>query len=305
MSLPLVSVCIGTYNREQYISECLDSVYGQTYKNIEVVVVDDASTDRTVEIVRSYKPTKLIVLKKNSGICSHTRNRAIRESSGEYIALLDSDDAWYPKKIELQLEFMLTHPDIPLCHTYCHIVDENSRVVGIRHEGRLPKTGDAFEALLEHCWITISSVMMKRNLYDKIGPFLEHPYYGKSGEDIDFFLRVARDHPIGLVSAVLTRYRKSKYSINTDSWKDQPRYVPYLLYLLNERRIWHGRVPQNVVRRIVADAALENSKYWSDRGYFSYATWAWWKSMIVDPLNINTWVQLARLLKACARSRLE
>jgi glycosyltransferase involved in cell wall biosynthesis len=110
MSGPLVSVCIGAYNRKDYIRECVDSALGQTWTNREVIVVDDASTDGTREILESYgRDIRLILRDKNSGICPVTRNQAAQAARGGYVAFLDSDDKWYPQKLAKQVEF----PDVP------------------------------------------------------------------------------------------------------------------------------------------------------------------------------------------------
>ena len=162
MPPPLVSVCIGAYNRKDTIRECVDSALGQTWPNKEVVVVDDASTDGTREILEEYgNRIRLIWRETNSGICPVTRNQAAEASNGEYVAFLDSDDVWYPEKLQKQVAFLESHPDVPLCHTLCHVLDGASRVVGVRHgAGVVPSTGWIFDRLLDHCWITISTVMV-------------------------------------------------------------------------------------------------------------------------------------------------
>ena len=110
MNQPLVSVCIGTFNRADLIRECLDSVAAQTYPNIEVVVADNASTDATLDIVRAHLLGVRIARRNtNSGLCSTTRNLALAQARGKYVAFLDSDDAWYPEKVARQVAFLFGH----------------------------------------------------------------------------------------------------------------------------------------------------------------------------------------------------
>lgn len=278
---PLVSICIGAYNRARYIRETLDSVFAQTYPNFEVIVVDDASTDGTVDVVLSYGDrVRLIRRTENSGICPVTRNQAALAARGELLAFLDSDDAWYPEKLQKQVEFLSAHQDVPLCHTYCHLMDENSKVNGIRHEGNLPPTGNCFRHLLRHCFITISSVMMRRGLFDDVGGyFIEDRRYGVWGEEHEFLLRVSRRFPIGLVDEVLTRYRRSPSSISGGNWKCTPQSVPFHRMILSRRDIWEGVTPRSEPLDAFVSACVENCEFWRDKGFPSraiyFAACAW------------------------------
>ena len=143
MNKPRVSVCIGAYNRKDTIRACVDSALAQTWPDREIVVVDDASTDGTREILQSYGDAiRLILRDANSGICPITRNQAAAAAKGEYVAFLDSDDVWYPEKLAKQVAFLEAHPEVPLCHTLCDVIDAQSRVVGVRHGlGVVPATG--------------------------------------------------------------------------------------------------------------------------------------------------------------------
>ncbi|MEM7392776.1 MAG: glycosyltransferase family 2 protein, partial [Verrucomicrobiota bacterium] len=123
MSEPLVSVIIGTYNREAFIEETLAGVIAQTFDAYEIIVVDDASTDRTLEILRGYGDRiRLIERKTNSGTADVPRYQAVEAARGSYCALLDSDDLWKPDKLARQIEFMQSHPEIELSHTYMEII---------------------------------------------------------------------------------------------------------------------------------------------------------------------------------------
>ena len=299
MTQPLVSVCIGSYNREKYIRETLDSVFAQTYPNLEVIVVDDASTDRTVEIVQSYgERVRLIRRETNSGMCPVTRNQAVRAATGDYVALLDSDDGWYPAKIERQVAFLESHREIPLCHTYCHIMDENSHVTGIRHEGNLPPTGNLFKKLLRHCFITISSVMVRRNIFDEVGWFIEDPRYGIWGEDLEFFLRVAKKYQIGLVdeNEVLARYRRYPQNISGGNWKCTPESVPLHRMMIDRPDIWKGAVPRNEVVEAFVETSLENCQYWQDRGFSDRARFFAADALKFAPVKFQLWKLLLKSL---------
>lgn len=297
MRTPLVSACIGTYNKQDYIRQTIDSVLSQSYHHLEVVVVDDASTDGTLDILLSYgNAIRLIQREHNSGMCPITRNQAIRASKGEYIALLDADDIWYPTKIEKQIDFMTSQPDIPLVHTYCNLIDSSSSVCGIRHEGHLPATGDYFASLLRHCIVTISSVMCRRTLFDDVGYFTEDKLYGIWGEDIEFFLRVAKQYRLGLIDEVLAGYRKHDDNISSGNWMHTPESVPLHRLLISREDIWRGRVPKKTVIDAFVENALINCRHWSYQGYLCRPLYFLLLAVKHDPLNRNLYEEGARAL---------
>lgn len=297
MSYPLVSVCIGTFNRERYIRECLDSVFAQTYPKMEVVVVDNASTDRTVEIVQGYGDRiRLVRRDVNSGMCSTTRNEAVRRARGEYIAFLDSDDSWFPRKLEKQVQFMKANPTIPLCHTSCRLMDAESIEDGIRHEGRIPPSGPYFDALLDHCWITISSVLMKRSLYEDCGPFKETLPYGRSGEDYEFFLKVARTYTIGFLPEVLARYRKAGEGISGSDWRGVPDAFPFFSCLWSRKDNFEGVVSQARMDAVLRRSAMESSRYWRDRGYGLRGAYFPAQLLKKRPFCGEAWMELGKSL---------
>lgn len=290
--MPLVSVCIGTFNREDYIRECLDSVFHQTYPNFEVVIADNASTDHTVEIAESYGPRVRVIRRtENSGTCSTTRNEAVRGAQGDYVAFLDSDDAWLPDKLTKQIAFMESNPDIPLCHTYAEVMDEHSKTCGIRHEGGIPETGCIIDSLLDHCFITISSVMIRRHLYFEVGPFREDPPYGKSGEDYDFFMRVAGRYSIGFIPDVLIRYRKSSAGITHGNWRATPKPLLFLREVARAPDHHYPGITAERRRAAYLSACRINAQYWIGQGCPSRARWAAEEGLQNSPLRVDlTWL---------------
>lgn len=129
MSNPLVSVCINAYNAEKYIRETVDSVLNQTYRNLQIIVVDDCSTDNTYEILKSIDDPRLEIyrLPYNCHI-SNACNEGFKHVKGEYVAHLDADDLWVPEKIEKQVEFLESNSNYGACFTHAEIIDENSEL---------------------------------------------------------------------------------------------------------------------------------------------------------------------------------
>jgi len=298
MSEPLVSVCIGAYNRKDTIRECVDSVLAQTWEKKEIIVVDDASTDGTREILQSYGDAiQLIQRDSNSGICPITRNQAAKAARGGLIAFLDSDDIWYPEKLEKQVAFMDANPEVPLCHTLCDVMDEHSQVVGVRHGvEKMPPTGMMFERLLEHCWVTISTVMVRRSIFDEVGWFSEDNETGIIGEDIDFFLRVARKHPFGLLREVLAGYRKASAGVSRKMWKATPESQSFYEILIRRRHIWEGVVPKSRVIQAHSSACMANARYWRDLKEPGRSIYFCWRGLLHNPGQIHLWEESFRTL---------
>ena len=126
---PLVSVVMPAYNAEQHICAALDSVLAQTYHNLQVIVVDDASTDKTATLLASYDDSRLEVIQQpeNRHICA-ARNRGLERVKGEYVAFLDSDDVWHPNKIEKQVAFLEREHQYGACFTWCKIIDADGNI---------------------------------------------------------------------------------------------------------------------------------------------------------------------------------
>ncbi len=160
--MPKVSVIIPTYNSANYLPEAIESVLAQTYKDFEIIVIDDGSTDNTKDVVAPYLD-RIIFSEVPNGGPARARNRAIRESSSEYVAFLDADDIWYPDKLERQLtvfsenqHYSLVHSDASYTRTYSS--QEGRTWFSIK---KCVKAGWVFSELLSENFIILSSVIVK------------------------------------------------------------------------------------------------------------------------------------------------
>lgn len=295
---PLVSVCIGVYNREKYIRECLDSVFAQTYRNLEVIVVDDASTDRTVEVIQSYGDrVRLIQREVNSGLPAVPRNQGIRLARGEYIAFLDSDDRWLPDKTKRQVDFLESNPHVMLVHAYCRLINADGGEGGIRHEGVIPATGHVFKNMLRHFTIATSAMMMRGHWFTKHEGFREKRCL-KVGEDFEMCLRVARDYPIGFIPEVLAHYRRAPTGISqqVSAWRSYPRDIPAIFLVYRRPILWEGHVSAVEIRKIIQDHSLENAAYWREQRYPLRALWAIMQGLRVGFINGRLWLEATKTL---------
>ncbi len=196
-SSPLVSIIIPTYNRAWVIREAVDSVLGQTYRNFELIVVDDGSTDNTLDILESYGNDITVIQQENQGVSS-ARNTGVAAAKGEYIAFLDSDDVWQPKKLEVQTAYFVSHPDVMICQTEEIWVRKGVRV-NPKNRHKKP-SGMIFMPSLELCLVSPSAVMMKKSLLENMGGFdTSLP----ACEDYDLWLRISLNLPVHLIDEPL------------------------------------------------------------------------------------------------------
>ena len=197
--MPRVSVVIPTRNRREFAQEAVASVLGQTHRDLELVVVDDGSSDGTADALRRRFPDpRLRVLEQPHRGVSAARNRGVRETSGEWLAFLDSDDLWLPRKLERQLEELERRPEHPACYTeeiwYRNGRRVNPRRIHAKHSGWI------FDRCLPLCIISPSSILMRREVFEALGGFDESL---PACEDYDLWLRLAARHPVLLVGEPL------------------------------------------------------------------------------------------------------
>lgn len=211
----LVSVVIPTYNREKTIQKSIDSVLNQTYRNIELVVIDDGSTDGTETLVKSIQDERLkyykISCNKGAGAA---RNSGVSYTTGDYIAFHDSDDAWTKDKLEKQMEKLLAHPEWGLVYSaYAMHLPYDIRHIVPPMDGSLKLEGDIFPDLLIRNTIGAPTVLMKKSIFEEVEGFDESM---RSLEDWDFALKVAKKYPIGFADEVLLEVESTAGGVSSN-----------------------------------------------------------------------------------------
>ncbi len=203
-AVPLVSVIVPAFNAAAYLPEALNSILGQTYPHVEVVVVNDGSTDESAAVLAQFQaqdPRVRVVHQQNLGLPS-ARNTGIQASHGEFLAYLDADDTIHPEKIERQLAYLQQHPETDLVYSdYCR-ADQDLRllseeVIGIK---RLP----LHEAYVYTNVFPVMSPLLRRTLADRVGRF--DPSL-RAAEDWDYWLRCERAGRFGYLPGFLSVYR--------------------------------------------------------------------------------------------------
>lgn len=202
-STPTVSVIIPTHNRAHLLPRALDSVLSQGFADLEVLVVDDGSTDGTAELMKRYDDPRVryLVQPQNQGV-SAARNRGMREARGRFLALLDSDDEWMPDKLAAQVVFLEdADAKVGAVYTGVETIDPN----GERHAHLPQHRGDLFDVLLVRNVLhgAPSNILMRREVIDEVGFFDEAI---PAIEDYDYFLRLAKRYHIEMIDRPLARY---------------------------------------------------------------------------------------------------
>lgn len=211
MKNELVSIIMPSYNTAGFIRESIDSVLSQTYTNWELIIVDDCSTDNTDEVVAEYSDERIRYLKneKNSG-AAVSRNYALREARGKWIAFLDSDDLWSSDKLEKQIDFMEKN-GYSFSYTEYSLIDENSAPLGIHTTG--PKKISR-QGMLNYCWPGCLTVM-----YDAERVGLIQISDIKKNNDYAMWLKVSEKAKCYLLKEDLAKYRKRAGSISNHGYK--------------------------------------------------------------------------------------
>jgi glycosyltransferase involved in cell wall biosynthesis len=201
--MPLVSVVIPTFNRKHIVGKAIESAINQTYKHIEIIVVDDGSSDGSAEFIAGYGSAVKYIFKENGGVSS-ARNLGIRKSIGEFVAFLDSDDVWLPDKLEKQIHFFEKNPDFGMVLCDCYYMDSSSKISErSMRRNCLPRDGHILNDVFMSPSLIPSSVLVKKAVLDDIGCFDEDM---KTAEDLDLHLKIAVNYKIGLISEPLFNY---------------------------------------------------------------------------------------------------
>jgi glycosyltransferase involved in cell wall biosynthesis len=189
--MPRVSVILPTYNYGRFVGEAIQSVLGQTFQDFELIVVDDGSTDNTRDVVGSFTDPRLRYIYKENGGESSAYNVGIHASSGEYIAFLDSDDIWLPRKLELQVKAMESAPQAGLVYSDVLYFDSTTGAIieqfSRKLHGPLPR-GMVLERHIEEFFAHPSTWLVRRMVFDRVGMFDEGQM---NSEDEDMLFRIA------------------------------------------------------------------------------------------------------------------
>lgn len=203
----MVSIIMPTYNRSKTLAKSIESVLNQTYKDWQLIVVDDGSTDDTEDLMAAYKEEKRIIYYKqaNAGPIK-ARNNGARLAEGEWLAFLDSDDEWLPEKLEKQIALAKDKGDV-LVYGNFYYIDDNGKIIGEFFKDKTrPYSGKILPDLLLDNFVLTSSVLVKKKIFDEVGGFNEKLDL-TIGEDYELWLRIADKIEFYYIAEPIALYR--------------------------------------------------------------------------------------------------
>jgi glycosyltransferase involved in cell wall biosynthesis len=300
---PKVSVIIPTYNRADLIGRAIDSILAQTLRAVEILVIDDGSTDNTRKVVGVYGEPVRYIYQDNQGISS-ARNRGIELATGEYIAFLDSDDYFLLNNLEEKIRYLLQNPTIDWVYSDWQYFDIQGNPLGFGstkfNYTHKVLSGWIFPELISHRnFISPCTVVLKKVIFDHIGLFdITIP----SQEEYDLFLRISLKYPIGYLDKVLVHVISHPGSLSSDfsKWvQGNTQIVQKMEALLPEDFL--GR--DALLTRMQADKFTFMGRDFMQRGMLVEAFAAFWQSIRILPCQKRIyWLLLSTIIGSISKS---
>jgi glycosyltransferase involved in cell wall biosynthesis len=292
---PLVSVIIPAYNAEKTIARTLESVLSQTYRHIEVLIVNDGSTDRTVEIVEAFaqKDRRIRILHQPNLGATAARNCGIKSSKGEYIAPIDADDIWHNEKIQAQVEcFQRFGPSVGLVYSWSIIVDEKGNpLAGIAHEYR----GNVLAELIYSNFVGNGSCpLIRRSCFQRVGDFKDNL---RAGQDWDMYLRIAEQYEFQVIPKFHIGYRRAMNGISAD-YKNQERFMTIVIDSFKKE---HPDIPKSLFRLSRSRSCSYLASRCNDQGRYLDSVKYLLRCLVLDPARILSPEYSLALLKVFIR----
>lgn len=210
MKSPLVSVIMNCYNGETYLREAIDSIYAQTYQNWEIIFLDNASTDDSANIAKSYdKKIKYFNTERNL-ILGKARVLAVNEAKGEYLTFLDCDDVWNRDKLEKQVE--IVDDKLGIIYSRSDVISGDGKILGtIPRKIGFPIFGEVFGELAKENFIPFVSALVPKDKYYAVGGFSEKY---KTAVDYDLFLKLSNSYRVEFIDEILCKYRQHSNNLS-------------------------------------------------------------------------------------------
>lgn len=240
-----VSVVIPAYNKADLTVRTIESVLGQTYGNIEVIVVDDGSTDDTKNKLQLFGNRIHYIYKQNGG-ASSARNVGIKQATGEYIALIDCDDIFYPEKIAKSIEYLEKKPDYGFMHTGAHFINGDDDVISEYGISDYPTSGWIASRLILYNFICNSTVVIRKECFKEVGYFDENIFIPA---DWDMWLRLSEKYKAAYIDDKLTGYRL------TDSYtaSNMETGINEAIYVLNKVFSRNNHISSGLKKRCLSN----------------------------------------------------
>nr|WP_321236291.1 glycosyltransferase family 2 protein [uncultured Psychroserpens sp.] len=226
---PFFSVIISVYNKEMYISDTLQSVLAQTFEDFEVLIINDGSTDGSLEVLKQFNDSRITIINQDNHGASHARNQGMQNAKGVFIALLDGDDLWDKVFLNSMYDIINSHKQQSV-FTAAIAHKHDTKIIPVPYSFKHTNTVsvlDYFEASGRHTILSGSSTVFKKDILKTTGDFDTQI---KSGQDIDLWIRIGLHYPIVFLNKVLVYYVQNTHSLSnsTTSISSKPKYDNYV-----------------------------------------------------------------------------
>jgi teichuronic acid biosynthesis glycosyltransferase TuaG len=230
---PLVSVIVTTYRRQRFLEKTLESILSQTYRQMEIIIVDDGSGDSPAEVVNAFGDKRLRFLEiEHSGRPAVPRNFGLLHASGELIAFCDDDDLWNAQKISKQVKVFIQNPEVRLCYTDFSVIDEDDKPIdSLSRNWVLDGSCITFESQLLKNNITFSTVMIHKSVLSNGLKFDERPIL-RASEDYLFLNHIVYSHPVYYIAKPLVKYRIHQSGISYSRNSIRKLFAAYLRIII-------------------------------------------------------------------------
>ncbi len=216
--MPRVSVIMPAYNRADLIHESIKSVLDQTFKDFELIIINDGSTDNTLSVVESFASDSRVVIINQPNVGEGgARNTGLAAAQGDFIGFLDSDDLWLPKKLELQIELIDNSDGLEWVYSDTEVFDSDTGKTTHLFSNRNPqKAGNVSKNLILNCFIASPTPLVARHIFEEVGSFSDF----KIAADWDMWLRISAKYKLGRIREPLARYRVHAGSVTLNKSVD-------------------------------------------------------------------------------------
>lgn len=245
-SLPKVTILMPVYNGETYLKQAIESILNQTFKDFEFLIINDGSTDKSVEIIESYHNPRIRLIhnKKNLGVVA-SLNKGIELTQGEYIARMDCDDISLPQRFEKQVIFMENHPEIGVCGTAFKIIDQKGNLISLN---KFPVGPWLIKWLLHFfCPLAHPTVIMRTSLVKRAGGYNIRAIHC---EDYDLWIRLSSITELTNLNNILLNLRKHEQNISTIFLREQQDNVARICHSIFLRN-FREDIPLTNIRQLI------------------------------------------------------
>jgi glycosyltransferase involved in cell wall biosynthesis len=252
--MPTISIIMNCFNCGKYLREALDSAFAQTYKDFEVIFWDNLSSDSSIEIAKQYpirffSNTHLLPL-------GESRNLAIKQAAGKYIAFLDCDDVWLPTKLEKQVALLESNPELALVYADCYHINAGGKVLLQSFRASSPHWGYIFNDLFAHNFIPMVTVMARKDMMPAFS------YGFDIAEEYDIWLKLAATHPFDFVNEPLAKYRVYPENTSSTRCEQAVREDRIIIDYWLERKPWLKSIAR---KKLVLLSAVLARHYYRNR----------------------------------------